>query len=162
VSAALPDGDYEVLIDSTLADGTLTYGEYLHRGESEDEFLLTAHICHPSLANDNCSGLALLTILAEHLRSLHTRLSYRFLFSPGTIGPVSWLAANEANLGRIKHGLVVAGVGDGLVALADAIVVDSLDADVAVGTSRLAVAAQEWCGTEIGIVSITTDRRHDG
>jgi aminopeptidase-like protein len=112
-AAALADGDYEVLIDSTLADGAMTYGEYLHRGASEDEFLLTAHICHPSLANDNCSGLALLTILAEHLKGTPTRLSYRFLFSPGTIGPIAWLAANEANLGRIKHGLVVAGVGDG-------------------------------------------------
>jgi aminopeptidase-like protein len=113
LASALPDGDYEVLIDSSLADGALTYGEYLHRGASEDEFLLTAHICHPSLANDNCSGLALLTILAEHLRGLRTRLSYRFLFSPGTIGPIAWLARNEANVARIKHGLVVAGVGDG-------------------------------------------------
>src|SRR5207244_8561342 len=104
---------YEVLIDSTLADGAMTYGEYLHRGASEDEFLLTAHICHPSLANDNCSGLALLTLLAEHLKGLRTRLSYRFLFSPGTIGPITWLARNQARVGRIKHGLVVAGVGDG-------------------------------------------------
>jgi aminopeptidase-like protein len=110
---ALPEGDYEVLIDSTLANGALTYGEYLHSGASEEEFLLTAHICHPSLANDNCSGLALLTVLAEHLEGLRTRLSYRFLFSPGTIGPITWLARNEANIGRIRHGLVVAGVGDG-------------------------------------------------
>jgi aminopeptidase-like protein len=112
-AAALPDGDYEVLIDSTLHDGALTYGEYLHRGASEDEFLLTAHICHPSLANDNCSGLALLTLLAGHLRRQRTRLSYRFLFSPGTIGPITWLARNEAGARRIVHGLVVAGVGDG-------------------------------------------------
>ena len=111
-AAALPDGEYDVLIDSTLADGAMTYGEYLHRGASDEEFLLTAHICHPSLANDNCSGLALLTMLAEHLRGMRTRLSYRFLFSPGTIGPIAWLARNEANVGRIKHGLVVAGVGD--------------------------------------------------
>lgn len=112
-ASALPDGDYQVLIDSTLADGALTYGEYLHPGSSEDEFLLTAHICHPSLANDNCSGLALLTILAQHLRGLRTRLSYRFVFSPGTIGPITWLARNEARVDRIKGGLVVAGVGDG-------------------------------------------------
>ncbi len=112
-ASALPDGDYEVLIDSTLADGAMTYGEYLHRGTSEDEFLFTAHICHPSLANDNCSGLALLTILAKHLSGLRTRLSYRFLFSPGTIGPITWLVRNEANVGRIKYGLVVSGVGDG-------------------------------------------------
>jgi len=95
-AAALADGDYEVLIDSTLADGAMTYGEYLHRGASEDEFLLTAHICHPSLANDNCSGLALLTILAEHLKGTPTRLSYRFLFSAGTIGPIAWLAATAS------------------------------------------------------------------
>jgi len=112
-ASALPEGDYEVLIDSTLADGAMTYGEYLHRGASEREFLLTAHICHPSLANDNCSGLALLTLLAAHLQGQRTRLSYRFLFSPGTIGPIAWLARNEAGVGRIAHGLVVAGVGDG-------------------------------------------------
>jgi len=111
-AAALADGNYEVLIDSTLENGALTYGEHLHRGVSTDEFLLTAHICHPSLANDNCSGLALLTLLAQHLKGMRTRLSYRFVFSPGTIGPITWLARNEAGVGRIKHGLVVAGVGD--------------------------------------------------
>jgi aminopeptidase-like protein len=111
--STLPEGEYEVLIDSQIVNGSLTYGEYLHRGETEDEFLLTAHVCHPSLANDNCSGLALLTELARLLASRRTRLSYRFLFSPGTIGPLTWLARNEAGVGRIKHGLVVAGVGDG-------------------------------------------------
>ena len=55
--AALPDGVYEVLIDASLEDGSLTYGEYLHRGETDEEVLLSAHVCHPSLANDNCSGL---------------------------------------------------------------------------------------------------------
>jgi aminopeptidase-like protein len=113
LASTLPAGDYEVLIDSTLADGAMTYGESLHRGESSDEFLLTAHVCHPSLANDNCSGLALLTLLARLLKGRRTRLSYRFLFSPGTIGPLAWLARNQAGLDRIKHGLVVAGVGDG-------------------------------------------------
>jgi aminopeptidase-like protein len=111
--AAMSEGDYEVLIDSSLTHGAMTYGEYLHKGESEDEFLLTSHICHPSLANDNCSGLALLALLAEHLKCCRTKLSYRFLFSPGTIGPITWLARNEDRLNRIKLGLVVAGVGDG-------------------------------------------------
>lgn len=110
---SLPDGEYEVVIDSTLSDGSLTYGEYVKPGSSGEEFLLTAHVCHPSLANDNCSGLALLTVLAEHLSTLDTRLGYRFLFSPGTIGPITWLALNEDRLSRIRHGLVVAGVGDG-------------------------------------------------
>lgn len=109
----LPDGDYDVLIDSTLEDGSLTYGEHLHRGRTEDEILLTTHVCHPSLANDNCSGIALLTALAEGLAGVETRYSYRFLFAPGTIGAIAWLARNEDRVGRVRHGLVVSGVGDG-------------------------------------------------
>lgn len=110
--AALADGDYEVVIDSELRDGRLDYGEYLHRGSSEREFLLSAHICHPSLANDNCSGLALLTLLARDLSRRRTRYSYRFLFAPGTIGALAWLAANEEGVARVDHGLVVSCVGD--------------------------------------------------
>ena len=111
--AALPDGVYEVLIDASLEDGSLTYGEYLHRGETAEEVLLSAHVCHPSLANDNCSGLALLTHLAAGLTPLRTRYSYRFLFAPGTIGALAWLARNEHRVARIRHGLVVSCVGDG-------------------------------------------------
>ena len=109
---ALPDGLYEVKIDATLSHGSLTYAEHFHRGESSEEFLLSAHICHPSLANDNCSGLALLTTLAARLAPLRTRYSYRFVFAPGTIGAITWLARNEEAADRIRHGLVVAGVGD--------------------------------------------------
>nr|WP_040587907.1 DUF4910 domain-containing protein [Mesorhizobium alhagi] len=110
--AELPDGLYRVEIDSEFKDGSLTYGEYLHRGLTDREFLLSAHICHPSLANDNCSGLALLATIARHLRSRRTRYSYRFLFAPGTIGSLAWLAHNEAGTGRIDHGLVVSCAGD--------------------------------------------------
>jgi aminopeptidase-like protein len=109
----LRDETYEVVIDSTLADGSLTYGEYLHKGTSEDEFLLSAHVCHPSLANDNCSGLSLLAHLASRMQRLKTRYSYRFLFAPGTIGAITWLARNENDTRRIKHGLVLSMVGDG-------------------------------------------------
>jgi aminopeptidase-like protein len=109
----MPDGIYEARIDSTLTDGHLTYGEFFCPGESEQEILLTAHICHPSLANDNCSGLALLTHLAKRLAARKTRYSYRFLFAPGTIGAIAWLARNEDKVSRIKHGLVVSCVGDG-------------------------------------------------
>jgi aminopeptidase-like protein len=110
---SLQDGIYEVVIDSTLQDGYLTYGEYLYKGETEDEFLLSAHICHPSLANDNCSGVALLTHLAKRMIGLKTRYSYRFVFAPGTIGAITWLARNEKGICRIKHGLVISMVGDG-------------------------------------------------
>jgi aminopeptidase-like protein len=111
--AQLPEGQYEVVIDSELKDGSLTYGEYLHRGRSEREILLYAHICHPSLANDNCSGLALLTCLARHLQGRSTRYSYRFVFAPGTIGSLAWLSRNEDKVSAIDHGLVVSCVGDG-------------------------------------------------
>ncbi|TPI50210.1 DUF4910 domain-containing protein [Mesorhizobium sp. B2-9-1] len=110
---SLPEGRYRVHIDSELRQGALTYGEYVHGGTSDREFLLTTHICHPSMANDNCSGLALLTVLAGKLRARQTRYSYRFLFIPGTIGSLAWLAANEDRIPRIDHGLVVSCVGDG-------------------------------------------------
>ena len=110
---SLQDDAYEVVIDSELKDGSLTYGEYFHRGETEDEVLFSAHICHPSLANDNCSGVALLAHLANRISRMKTRYSYRFLFAPGSIGALAWLSRNEDGLARIKHGLVVSGVGDG-------------------------------------------------
>jgi aminopeptidase-like protein len=108
----LYDGEYEVCIDSSLEDGHLTYGEYSITGETSDEILLSCHICHPSLCNDNLSGVALLACLAKYLTSLSLRYSYRFLFIPGTIGSITWLCLNEARISRIKHGLVVACVGD--------------------------------------------------
>jgi aminopeptidase-like protein len=110
---ALAEDTYEVVIDATLEDGCLTYGEHLHRGETDDEVLLSAHICHPSLANDNCSGLALLTHLARRLQGVRTHYSYRFLLAPGSIGALVWLSRNEDKVHRIKHGLVLSCVGDG-------------------------------------------------
>ena len=109
---ALPDGEYEVCIDSELKDGALTYGELIHRGETDEEVLFSVHTCHPSLANDNCSGMALLTQLAKRMAGVKTRYTYRFLYAPGTIGAITWLARNEAVIPRIKHGLVLSCVGD--------------------------------------------------
>jgi aminopeptidase-like protein len=109
---ALPEGTYTAVIDSTLSDGHLTYGEHVIYGASEDEVVLSAHICHPSLANDNCSGVALLAMLAQELARHQTRYTYRCLFAPGTIGAITWLAVNEGRVGRIKHGLVLSCVGD--------------------------------------------------
>jgi aminopeptidase-like protein len=101
-----------VVIDSTLADGALTYGECLLPGQAEEEFLISVHVCHPSLCNDNLSGVAVTTVLARLLASNSHRYSYRFLFVPGTIGPVAWLSRNQDAAQRVKHGLVLACVGD--------------------------------------------------
>ncbi|MBB6142862.1 aminopeptidase-like protein [Silvibacterium bohemicum] len=108
----LGDGDYEVCIDSTLENGHLTYGECYLAGRSSEEVLISCHACHPSLANDNLSGLAVATFLARQLSRSDLRYSYRFLFLPGTIGAITWLAQNREDVRRIRHGLVLTCVGD--------------------------------------------------
>lgn len=109
---SLGDEVYEVCIDSTLADGSLTYGECLIKGESSDEVLISCHVCHPSLCNDNLSGIVVAAALAQELSRGPTRYSYRFVFVPGTIGAITWLARNRSVLGRVKHGLVLTCLGD--------------------------------------------------
>lgn len=108
----LQDGDYEVFIDSSLDIGHLTYAEFVIKGETSDEVLLTTHICHPSLANDNLSGIVVLTHLASILGLKNRRYTYRLLWIPGTIGSIAWLALNQEGYSRIKHGLVMTCLGD--------------------------------------------------
>jgi aminopeptidase-like protein len=108
----LRDGEYEVCIDTTLAPGHLTYGECVLRGASDDEVLVSCHVCHPSLADDNLSGIAVAVELARRLADHPGRLTWRFLFIPGTIGSIAWLARHDQDLHRIKHGLVLSCIGD--------------------------------------------------
>ena len=108
----LPDDVYDVCIDSSLEEGSLTYGECYLPGASEEEVLVSCHICHPSLCNDNLSGIAVAVTVAQALGARARRYSYRFLFLPGTIGAIAWLALNERRVSRIKHGLVLVCVGD--------------------------------------------------
>ena len=108
----LSDEEYDVVIDSTLQAGSLTYGELYLPGEASDEILVSCHVCHPSLCNDNLSGITVAVKLAETMAARSRRYSYRFLFIPGTIGSITWLAQNEQIVPRIRHGLVITGVGD--------------------------------------------------
>lgn len=110
--SALQDGNYEVHIDSTLEDGHLSYGECYLPGHTKEEVLISAHVCHPSLANDNLSGITVATRLAQFLAGKDLRYSYRFLFVPGTIGAITWLARNAEKVPNIRHGLVLTGIGD--------------------------------------------------
>lgn len=109
---ALEEQEYTVHIDSTLAPGHLTYGEFYIRGQTDDEVLISCHSCHPSLCNDNLSGMAMAARLASLFQGAALRYSYRFLWIPGTIGSITWLALNETVLPRIKHGLVLSCIGD--------------------------------------------------
>ncbi len=109
---SMPQDQYEVVIDSDLSAGHLTYGELYLPGQTRDEILLSAHVCHPSLANDNLSGIVALTSLATQLATRKLRHSVRIVFAPGTIGAITWLARNEPLTRHIRHGLIVSCVGD--------------------------------------------------
>ncbi|MCK8784350.1 DUF4910 domain-containing protein [Roseomonas sp. NAR14] len=111
---ALTDPAYHVSIDTELAPGVLNYGEMVLPGEGPDEVLFSIHCCHPSLANDNLSSIAIAIELAQRLeRRARRRFTYRFLFAPGTIGAITWLHLNREVTARIRHGLVLSCLGDG-------------------------------------------------
>ena len=110
--AAFTDREYEVFIDSSLADGHLTYGELRIPGKQADEIPIWTHVCHPSLCNDNLSGIAVATQLAQALAGSERRYSYRLVFAPATIGAITWLSLHEASASSMLAGLVIACVGD--------------------------------------------------
>jgi len=109
---SMEDDLYHVKIDSVLEEGSLSYGELFIQGDMDKEVLISCHVCHPSLANDNLSGVSVATHLAKYLLDEDLQYSYRFLFIPGTIGSITWLAHNEDQLKNIKYGLVLSCVGD--------------------------------------------------
>ncbi|MEL7059407.1 MAG: DUF4910 domain-containing protein [Acidobacteriota bacterium] len=111
---ALVEGEYRVEIETELFDGSLTYGEIVLPGECEGEVLVSAHVCHPSLANDNLSALGVAAHLARRLAELpRRRLTWRFIFAPGTLGAIVWLAGHREIVDRVRHGLVLSNLGDG-------------------------------------------------
>jgi aminopeptidase-like protein len=111
---AMPEGEYEVCIDSTLAPGSLTYGELVLPGKTDDEILISTHVCHPSLCDDNLSGVAVSVFLARELAEHRDgRYTMRFLYAPGTIGAITWLAENKEGAKKIRHGLTLTCLGDG-------------------------------------------------
>ena len=113
VRRTLSEESYRVTVDTTLAPGSLTYGECFIPGDTADEFLFSIHSCHPSLANDNLSGIAVAIALAQDLmRRTRRRFGYRFIFAPGTIGAITWLHLNRERIPRIRHGLVLSNLGD--------------------------------------------------
>lgn len=108
----LKEGEYQVVIESELKKGSLTYAECFIPGKSDEEIVLSCYVCHPSMCNDNLSGTVLLTMLAKYLKNFKNNYSIRLLFIPETIGSISWLQANETSISKIKHGLVATCLGD--------------------------------------------------
>lgn len=109
---SLKPGKYHAVVEGSLAPGSLTYAECVLPGRSKQEVLFFTHVCHPSLANDNTSGIAIATALAAWLASRPRRYSYRVVFAPGTIGSLCWLRQNQSRLARVEHGLVLGLLGD--------------------------------------------------
>jgi aminopeptidase-like protein len=113
LAARGPTERYEVVIDAAHRSGSLSYGECFLPGATEDEILIHTHVCHPSLANDNLSGIVVAVALARQLTaSPRRRYGYRFVFAPATIGALTWLSRNRETVARIRHGLVLAQLGD--------------------------------------------------
>ncbi len=110
----LPEGNYHVVIDSEFIDGNLNYGELLIKGKSQKEILLSTYICHPSMANDNTSGISLATYLGKWLRDQsNLRYSYRIIFIPETIGAITYLSRNLSALKQnVIAGFILSCVGD--------------------------------------------------
>ena len=110
---SLPGGNYRVLIDASKKAGSLSYAEALIPGETEDTCLVFTHTCHPSLFNDNLSGIVVSAFLGQWLSRRNNRYTYRLVFAPGTIGSLAWLDRNEQQLHLIKSGLVLGLLGVG-------------------------------------------------
>ena len=112
--AQLEEGDYEVFIDSDLVPGSLSFGEIIIPGDEPSEVLLSTYICHPSMANNELSGVVLALQLAKWLESLPSRKhTYRILFVPETIGPIVYLSKHLEHLKKhVIAGYVLTCVGD--------------------------------------------------
>jgi aminopeptidase-like protein len=110
---ALPAGPYRVFIDAGHRAGSITYGECVIPGESEQEVLLSTYCCHPSMANNELSGPVLTAQLGEWLARAPRRLSYRLLFLPEMIGSIAYLARMREHLQRhVIAGFQLTCVGD--------------------------------------------------
>jgi len=111
---SLENGTYKVVIESSLFDGELNYGELLIKGKSDKEIFLSTYICHPSMANNELSGPTVVTFISKWLKEIRNlNFSYRIIFIPETIGSITYLSSNYKEMKKkIFAGFNVSCVGD--------------------------------------------------
>ena len=105
---------YHVCIKSNFKKGSLNYGEILIKGKTKNEILLSTNICHPSMGNNETSGIVVTTALAKWIKNLkNNRYSYRIIFIPETIGSIAYIHKKKSTLKKnVKAGFIVVCVGD--------------------------------------------------
>jgi aminopeptidase-like protein len=97
---SLKPGRYHMYIDSELFDGVLNYAEVVIPGESDEEIFFSTYFCHPSMADNECSGPVLSAALVRHVAAMKRRkYTYRFIYIPETIGSISYMAVDD----HLKH-----------------------------------------------------------
>ena len=99
--------EFEVMIDSKFENGYMHCGEFLKKGSIKKEFIFSTYFCHPSMANDNLSGMIAWILLLEHVKNLKTKYSYRFVIIPETIGSIAYLFNNQKKLGNVLGGFIL-------------------------------------------------------
>ncbi len=101
------NSNYEVVINTSLKNGYLTYGEKKIKGKSKYEFLISTYCCHPSLANDNLSGIVLWILLLRWIKQKNRKHNYRFVIAPETIGAIAYLSKNESEMKKVLGGFIL-------------------------------------------------------
>lgn len=154
---SLEDGEYHIFIDSDLFEGSLTYADLIIPGNTNNEIMLTSYICHPSMANNECSGPVVLSALIKFVNSMENRkYTYRFVLNPETIGSITYLSRNLDHLKEsLVAGIVLSCVGDDR----DYSIVHSRYAKTIADKSLMAVLKGKKTYTEYSFLKRGSDER---
>ena len=109
----LSDGIYNVKIDTSFKNGYLHYGQIFIKGRLKKEIIFSTYICHPSMANNEISGIVVAIYLSNFIKKKKRKFSYRIIFAPETIGAIAFISKNLEKLKKnVVSGYILTCVGD--------------------------------------------------